>query len=119
MVNILIILNHNPYDGSDATWNALRLCRTLLEEGVEIRLFLMNDAVDLARDETVKPDNYDYDLTAMLKDLYHRGIALKACGTCMARCGVYKNRPWFAEEIGGTMKELAQWVLLSDKVLTF
>jgi len=24
-----IILNHQPYDGSDVTWNALRLVKTL------------------------------------------------------------------------------------------
>jgi uncharacterized protein involved in oxidation of intracellular sulfur len=118
-MNILIILNRNPYDGSDVTWNALRLCGALLKGGAGVRLFLMNDSVDLARDETVKPDNYDYDLVAMLKDLYHEGLALKVCGTCMTRCGIYRNQPYFAEEIGGTMNDLAEWVLTSDKIMTF
>ena len=47
---ILIILNHQPYDGTDVTWNALRLARQLNNDGAEVRLFLMNDSVDLARD---------------------------------------------------------------------
>ena len=32
----------------------------------------MNDSVDLTRDATVKPDFYDTDLVAMLKELYEK-----------------------------------------------
>ena len=46
----LLILNQQPYDGTDVTWNALRLARQLHSDGVEVRIFLMNDSVDLARD---------------------------------------------------------------------
>ena len=28
-----IILNHQPYDGTDVTWNALRLAKTLFKSG--------------------------------------------------------------------------------------
>jgi len=42
----LLILNHQPYDGTDVTWNALRLARQLHSEGVKVRIFLMNDSVD-------------------------------------------------------------------------
>ena len=31
----LLVLNHAPYDGTDVTWNALRLADKLLAEGVE------------------------------------------------------------------------------------
>ncbi len=54
---ITIILNHQPYDGTDVTWNALRLAKTLHKNGEEVNLFLMNDAVDLARDKTTKPES--------------------------------------------------------------
>lgn len=46
----LIIFNREPYDNTDVTWNGLRLADKLLEAGSEVRLFLMNDAVDMARD---------------------------------------------------------------------
>jgi uncharacterized protein involved in oxidation of intracellular sulfur len=59
---ITIILNHQPYDGSDVTWNALRLAKTLYKSGQEVNILLMNDSVDLARDKTKKPESYDYDL---------------------------------------------------------
>ena len=114
-----IILNHQPYDGSDVTWNALRLAKTLHKSGQEVNIFLMNDAVDLARDKTKKPEGYDYDLVEMLKKMYNNGINLQVCGTCNARCGLFKNEPYFDESVSSTMQVLADWVIESDKVLTF
>jgi len=116
---ITIILNHQPYDGTDVTWNALRLAKTLHKNGEEVNIFLMNDAVDLARDKTLKPDNYDNDLVEMLKKMYQQGINLQACGTCSARCGIFKNEPYFEEQVSSTMQILAEWVIKSDKVITF
>ena len=114
-----IILNHQPYDGTDVTWNALRLAKTLHKSGENVNIFLMNNAVDLARNKTPKPDTYDYDLVDMLKKMYANGIALQVCGTCNARCGLFKNEPYFEDKISSTMQILADWVIESDKVLTF
>ena len=118
-MKILVIFNHQPYDGSDIAWNGLRLVETLLKKGEEVRVFLMNDSVDLAREATRKPDFYEYDLVQMLKELYENGIKLKVCGTCQARCGLNKNQPYFNDNIKGTMDDLANWVIECDKVLTF
>jgi len=52
----LLILNRNPYDGTDVTWNALRLAEQLLNAGLEVNVFLMNDSVDLARDSAKPPE---------------------------------------------------------------
>lgn len=114
-----IILNHQPYDGSDVAWNALRLAKTLRKSGESVNIFLMNDAVDLARDSVKKPESYDYDLVEMVKKLFAEGVAVQACGTCNARCGLFKNTPYFDESISSTMQILADWVIQSDKVLTF
>ena len=119
MQKILIIFNHEPYDGSDVTWNGLRLAKTLITNGNIVRIFLMNDSVDLARDVNKPPSNYDQDLTVMLKGLIADGAVVKVCGTCMARCGVYKNHPYFDGAEKSTMAQLAEWVTDSDKVLTF
>ncbi len=54
-MKILIIFNREPYDKTDVTWNGLRLARKLMENGNEIRIFLMNDAVDMARDGCKPP----------------------------------------------------------------
>lgn len=68
-MSILIIFNRPPYDGTDVTWNGLRLAGKLIETGQEVRIFLMNDAVDLARNSNHKPDHYDQDLSQMLRYL--------------------------------------------------
>ena len=119
MQKILLIFNHQPYDGSDVTWNALRLAGTLLKNENEVRIFLMNDSVDLARESSKMPEGYDQDLTQMLKDLIAKGVEVKVCGTCMSRCGIYKNEPYFPGAEKSTMAALAEWVAGSDKVLTF
>lgn len=115
----LVIFNREPYDNTDVTWNGLRLAGQLLDLGTEVRIFLMNDAVDMARDVCRPPEGYDQDRTQMLKDLIVRGVSVKVCGTCMARCGIHKNHPYFEGAEKSTMAALAEWVVDSDKVITF
>jgi uncharacterized protein involved in oxidation of intracellular sulfur len=115
----LIIFNREPYDNTDVSWNGLRLADKLMEAGQEVRIFLMNDSVDMARDACKPPANYDQDLVQMLKDLIAKGVSVKVCGTCMARCGIHKNQPYFDGAQESTMPELAEWVVACDKVITF
>ena len=63
---IMIILNQQPYDGTDVTWNALRLAKQLVSDGEEVRIFLMNDSVDLARDGIEAPAGVE-DMVQMTK----------------------------------------------------
>lgn len=118
-MNVLILFNREPYDSTDVTWNGLRLAGKLADGGHAVRLFLMNDAVDLARDACRPPEGYDQDLGKMLKELIARGAAVKVCGTCMARCGIHKNHPYFEGAEKSTMQALADWVVESDKVISF
>lgn len=119
MKKILIIYNREPYDNTDVTWNGLRLAEALRENGQDVRIFLMNDSVDMARDVCKPPEGYDQDLSMMLKDLIANGVPVKVCGTCMARCGVYKNHPYFDGAKKSTMGALAEWIVECDEVLTF
>ena len=114
----LMILNRQPYDGTDITWNALRLARQLNNDGVKVRLFLMNDSVDLARDGISPPDGIE-DMVSMTKDLISKGVPVKVCGTCQNRCGVLKGQPYYDGAQFSTMAECSQWVQSSEKVLTF
>jgi len=118
-MKIVIVFNRQPYDNTDVTWNGLRLAGKLLEAGQEVRLFLMNDSVDMARDVCKPPEGYDQDLSEMLKELMRQDVPVKVCGTCMARCGIYRNEPYFEPAEAATMPELAEWVIDSDKVITF
>ena len=55
----------------------------------------------------------------MLKNLIAIGVPVKVCGTCMARCGIFKNQPYFDGAEKSTMGALSEWVVDSEKVLTF
>jgi uncharacterized protein involved in oxidation of intracellular sulfur len=118
-VKILIIFNRPPYDSTDVTWNGLRLAGQLKKTGNDVRIFLMNDSVDMARDVCKAPEGYDQDLSKMLKDLIAQDVPVKVCGTCMARCGVHRNHPYFDGAEKSTMPALADWVVEADKVITF
>ena len=119
MKKVLIIFNRNPYDGTDVTWNGLRLAGKLLEAGAEVKVFLMNDAVDMAREVCKVPEGYDQDLSQMLKDLIKKGVEVKVCGTCKVRCGIYKGYPYFAGAKEAKMTELAAWIMEADRVISF
>ena len=56
-MKILIIFNCEPYDNTDITWNGLRHADSLNKKGNELRIFLMNYSVDMARDICKKPDH--------------------------------------------------------------
>lgn len=118
-MKILLVFNREPYDNTDVTWNGLRLAGKLVDGGNEVRIFLMNDAVDMARDACQPPEGYDQDLSKMLKELIGLGVVVKVCGTCMARCGIYKNQPYFDGAEKSTMQALSDWVVDSDKVISF
>ncbi|MDP2326488.1 MAG: DsrE family protein, partial [Dehalococcoidia bacterium] len=85
--SVLIILSHSPFDG-DTTWNALRLAATLQEQGVSVRIFVMNDATDLIR-QGAMPEGSEFDLQAMLRGLLPKGGRVKVCTTCVNRCGMH------------------------------
>lgn len=115
----LFIITTQPYDGSDTVYNALRLANALVQSDKSVNIFLMGDGVDLARESSKKPDFYDQDLVMMLKELLGKGVAVEACGTCMARCGLYKNEPYFDGVTKSTMKRLSELVVSCEKVLNF
>jgi uncharacterized protein involved in oxidation of intracellular sulfur len=115
----LIIFNRQPYGGTDAAWNGLRLVDKLLEAGHTVKIFLMNDSVDMARDVCKPPAGYDQDVSRMLKDLIKKDAEVKVCGTCIARCGIHKNKPYFEGAKKAAMPELADWIVECDKVITF
>ena len=118
MANVLLVFNRNPYDGTDVTWNGLRLAEQLINNGLDVNIFLMNDSVDLARDAAKPPEGY-FDLGEMLKELIENSVPVKVCGTCKVRCGIHKGEPYFEGAREAKMTELAEWVKESDNVISF
>ena len=114
--SVLLVLSQAPFDG-DVTWNALRLARTLVDRKVPVRIFVMNDAIDLVREGSV-PEGSEFDLQAMLRDLLPRGGRIKICTTCVNRCGIGHGEV-IPEATMSTMADLAEWVVDSDRVVVF
>jgi uncharacterized protein involved in oxidation of intracellular sulfur len=117
-MNILFIINAPPY-GTEKAYNALRMAMTLQKEheGVEVRVFLMADAVTCALPGQVTPQGY-YNVERMLKAVIHRGGQVKARGTCCEARGL-KAIPLLEGVEISTMSQLCQWTVEADKVLTF
>jgi uncharacterized protein involved in oxidation of intracellular sulfur len=115
--SLLVIIGSAPYGGTDAAWNALRLADTALKMGDAVRIFLINDGVDTGRRELRPPENY-FDLVEMLRNAAATGADVKYCKTCIDRCGVGTGD--MIDEIKhGSMEILHDWIMSSDRVVTF
>ena len=118
-MNILIIINDAPY-GTEKAYNALRLAMTLQKEHaetVEVRIFLMADAVTCALPGQNTPQGY-YNIERMLRAVISKGAQVKACGSCSEARGI-KTLPLLEGVEISTMSQLTQWTVESDKVITF
>jgi uncharacterized protein involved in oxidation of intracellular sulfur len=118
MQNILILINDAPY-GTEKAYNALRLANQLGKEHdqVEVRIFLMADAASCAVANQNTPNGY-YNIERMLKFSIAKGAIVKICGSCADARGLKNVQLIEGTEIS-TMAELANWVVESDKVVTF
>jgi len=115
--SLLIIISSQPYSGSDAVWNSLRLAKTAAGNDDRVRVFLINEGVDTGRRELEPPENF-FNLAETLKEIAAQGVEVKYCKTCIDRCGVGDGE--MIEEISpGSMSILHEWIMTSDKVVTF
>ena len=117
-MKLLLILNKNPYDGTDVARNALRLAEATVNAGDTASIFLLNDSVDLAR-EGVSPGGYDTDLGKMLSGLIAKGVTVEVCKSCLTRCGIARNMPLVSGASESKMSELAALIKASDKIISF
>ena len=116
-MNTLFILNDAPY-GSERTYNALRLARTVLKGGQSlVRVFLIGDAATGAHAGQKVPQGY-YNVADMLAMLAKHGGEVAVCGTCMDARGMTEANLVEGSR-RGTMDILAEWTLAADKVLSF
>lgn len=117
-MKIIIIINDAPY-GTEKAYNALRLANQLGKdhETVEVRIFLMADGANCAIANQATPNGY-YNIERMLKFSLTKGAKVKICGSCAEARGLKNVQLIDGAEIS-TMAELTNWVVDSDKVLTF
>lgn len=113
----LIILNDPPY-GTERSYNGMRLALSLAKQpDLELRLFLMADAVACAQRGQKCPEGY-YNLERMLKGLAAKAIPVGACGTCMDARGMIDDALVEGAR-RSSMAELTEWTIWADKVVSF
>jgi uncharacterized protein involved in oxidation of intracellular sulfur len=116
-MNTLLILNDPAY-GTERSYNGLRLAGALAkQDGSDVRVFLMGDAVTCAMAGQKVPDGY-YHLDRMIASAMRHGAEVACCGTCMDARGIDD-----AHLVDGTRRstldELAEWTGWADRVVTF
>jgi uncharacterized protein involved in oxidation of intracellular sulfur len=118
-MKILLIINDAPY-GTEKAYNALRMAMMLQKEHadtVEVRIFLLADAVTCALPNQSTPQGY-YNIERMLKAVINKGGQIKSCGTCSEARGI-TGLPLIEGVEISTMSQLTLWSVESDKVITF
>jgi uncharacterized protein involved in oxidation of intracellular sulfur len=115
MKNVLIIVNDPPY-GTERSYNGLRLAKAVINEGANVTLFLMADAISCARQGQKVPQGF-YNIELMLKSVIRKGKVL-ACGTCMDARGMTDGDVLQGVE-RSTMQVLAEQTMIADNVLVF
>ena len=117
MTATLLILNDPPY-GTERSYNALRLARSLLEKGGKtVRVFLMGDAASCAHAGQKVPQGF-YNIGDMLGAVLRRGGCVAVCGSCMDARGIKADELVTGAE-RGSMDVLTSWTADADKVIVF
>ena len=117
-MKVLIIINDAPY-GSEKAYNALRIALQLQKETSkpEVRIFLMADSATCAASGQTVPQGY-YNIETMLSVVIFQKGQVKICGSCANARGLKDLNLVEGAQISN-MPELGQWIVDSDKVLTF
>ena len=117
-MKVLLIINDAPY-GSEKAYNALRIANQVNKENrdVEVRIFLMADGAYCAIARQTTP-NGNYNIERMLRLSLNKGAKVKICGSCAEARGL-KNLPLIEGAEISNLSELTNWVVDSDKILTF
>ncbi|ABV89548.1 DsrE/DsrF/TusD sulfur relay family protein [Shewanella pealeana] len=118
MQHVLIIVNDAPY-GSEKLFNALRLAIQLNEQDyspAKVSIFLLSDAVTAVLPNQKPAEGYN--IQQMLEIVIAQKTQVKFCSSCMYARGLTDLKVVEGCEMA-TMDDLAQWVLVADKTISF
>ncbi|MCZ7528019.1 MAG: DsrE family protein [Acidimicrobiia bacterium] len=114
----VMVLVQGPAYGDERAFNGLRLAGSLSRrEGVEVKVFLLGDAVGCAVAGQQVPNGY-YHLDRMVEVAARHGAEVGCCGTCMDARGL-KDEQLTGSSRRSTLEELTDWTLWADQVVTF
>jgi tRNA 2-thiouridine synthesizing protein D len=122
MASITVVVADAPY-GKERMYSALRFLLVALHEGHKTNLFLLEDAVFAAKKGQAPPEMPVGDARMpsceeLLNAAILEGLEVKACRVCCTERGVRDDEVIEGVTIG-TMLDLVNWVVESDKALFF
>ena len=117
MDTVTVVIQDPPYREGDKAWNALRFAGAALGDGLQVKVFLLGEGVDLGRRGRRVPEG-KVSLEQLLGELMDAGLEVRVCGTCLSQYGLSEGD--LMEGVSrGSMKLLAAWVKESGNVMTF
>jgi len=122
MASMTVVIADAPY-GKQRFYSALRFLLVALHEGHKANLFLMEDAVFAAKKGQAPPEmpvgNAGMpSCEALLSAAIAEGLNVRACRVCCSERGVRDDEVIAGVQIG-SMLDLVNWVVDSDKALFF
>ena len=116
-MKFLFILNDPAY-GTERSYNGLRLAISLAKrDGVEMRVFLMADAIACGKSNQKTPQGY-YNLERMVKLLTGLDVPVGSCTTCMDARGM-EDAHLASGVHRSSLDELTDWSVWADKIVVF
>lgn len=122
MAIITVAVGDPPY-GKERVYTALRFSLVALHEGHQVNFFLFEDAVFAAKRGQRPPEMPVGDAgmpncEELLRASIQEGLKVKACRVCSAERGLSQEE--VVEDVEtGSMADLVDWVVNSDKTVTF
>lgn len=123
MATITVMVGEPPY-GKERVYSTLRFVLSALHEGHSVNLFLLEDSV-FAPKKGQKPgempallDEKMPNCEELLRAAIAQGAKVKICGVCAMERSLKESELLEGAEIG-SMRDLVQWVLDSDRVVSF
>ncbi|MFQ6618434.1 MAG: DsrE/DsrF/TusD sulfur relay family protein [Fidelibacterota bacterium] len=123
MATITVVVGEAPY-GKERFYSTLRFILAALQEGHGVNLFIFEDAVFAAKRGQRPPefpgllDEHMPNCEELLKSAVKQGAVVKACGVCARERSVSPDEIIEGVEIG-SMTDLVNWVMESDKTVFF
>jgi uncharacterized protein involved in oxidation of intracellular sulfur len=116
MTTVTIILHDAPY-GDEKSYNGLRTAMTLQKkEGVQVKVFLFADATFCGLQNQITPNGF-YNIGRMIRSVARKG-KIGACRACLDARGL-RDVQLIEGVHKSSMVELTDWILASDKVISF
>jgi tRNA 2-thiouridine synthesizing protein D len=116
MVSFTVLINEAPI-AKERAFTALRYATTCALEGHEVKVFLMENGVYVAK-KGQNPSSDAPNLMVYLEELLKSNVEVKACVVCCQARGLTETDLIPGVKIA-SMHELVEWTATTDKTIVF